>query len=595
MIREYLEMAWSLLLHPIAGHVLQSTLCVVLAGLAATGLRRNGARTRYWIWFAALLKFLIPFSLLLGIGGQLGALLPASRGPEFAALMDYISDHAAVAMAPLKTPVRASYEPIFAAVAIGVWFLGFSAVTLSWMRRWWRLRTALRVAAPFPEGVERHTILRLQERARVLFPIRVVTAAFDWSPAVLGIFRPVLLLPVGFSRHLGAAQMEAVLAHELAHIRRRDNLLAILHMPVVAAFWFHPLVWWLSAKLLEERERACDEEVLRMGSEPEAYAEGILRVCQLCVDSPLPCVSGIRGSDLTSRIENIMSHGPGIGLNLAKKFMLGGLAAAVILGPVGAGLWLVPHAVGQEREAAGQRPSFTVAAVKPTDPKAAGLRISFGPGGRLTASYVTLRFLIKIAYDLRDDQIGGGPPWLGSKRYDVEAKCDPPLPGEPKGTEFSRQIRLRLQSLLADRFHLVLKEESKDMPVFYLELAKSGPRLKAASVLSGGKNDVRVSDRHMEATDANMEFLTGFLSEHTGRSVFDKTGLSGHYALKLDWIPDPSLGMGPGVTSSTDARVADPGPSLFTALQEQLGLKLESHKAPARFVVVDRAELPTEN
>ena len=104
-----------------------------------------------------------------------------------------------------------------------------------------------------------------------------------------GISRPVVLFSQGILERLTAAHLEAVLAHEFCHLRRRDNLTAALHMIVEAVFW-NPLVWWIGARLAEERERACDESVLRLGNEAQVYAESILRVCQFYVDSPLACV-----------------------------------------------------------------------------------------------------------------------------------------------------------------------------------------------------------------------------------------------------------------------------------------------------------------
>ena len=120
---------------------------------------------------------------------------------------------------------------------------------------------------------------------------------------MFGIFRPVLLLPEGITDRLSPAQLQAVLAHELCHVRRRDNLAAAIHMFVEALFWFHPLVWWIKARLIEEQERACDEEVLRLGGDPQVYAESILKICEFYLTSPLICVSGITGSNLKKRIE----------------------------------------------------------------------------------------------------------------------------------------------------------------------------------------------------------------------------------------------------------------------------------------------------
>src|SRR5207247_4024707 len=125
------------------------------------------------------------------------------------------------------------------------------------------------------------------------------------EPGVVGLFSPILLLPEGIAERLTPPQLEAVLGHELCHIRRRDNLTSAIHMIVEAVFWFHPMVWWIGARLVEERERACDEAVLSLGSEPHDYAEGILNVCKSYLESPLSCVSGVTGSDLKERIQGI--------------------------------------------------------------------------------------------------------------------------------------------------------------------------------------------------------------------------------------------------------------------------------------------------
>ena len=112
----------------------------------------------------------------------------------------------------------------------------------------------------------------------------------------------MLLLPEGIANRLTPEQLQTILDHELCHVRRRDNLTAAIHMLVESVFWFHPLVWWIGARLVEERERACDEQVLRSGNEPRAYAEGILKVCQFYLASKLACVAGVSGAQLKMRI-----------------------------------------------------------------------------------------------------------------------------------------------------------------------------------------------------------------------------------------------------------------------------------------------------
>jgi hypothetical protein len=183
----------------------------------------------------------------------------------------------------------------------------FLVVTFSWWRRWWGIRAAMRAGSPLDLAVD----------------VPVLSSPAMLEPGVFGIFRPVLLLPEGITDRLAPAHLEAILAHELCHVRRRDNLAAAIHMAVEAIFWFHPLVWWLGARLVEERERACDEEVLRLGGQPEVYAESILKTCQFYLESPLVCMSGISGSDLKKRIVRIMTHAIGKKAQLRPKTAVG--------------------------------------------------------------------------------------------------------------------------------------------------------------------------------------------------------------------------------------------------------------------------------
>ena len=150
--------------------------------------------------------------------------------------------------------------------------------------------------------------LTWSEDAGLATPIEIRLSRSTLEPGIFGITTPILVWPEGISERLDDAQLQAVIAHELWHVRRRDNLAAAFHMLVEAIFWFHPLVWWLGTRLVEERERACDEEVLEFGSERQIYAESILKVCEFCVGSPLPCVSGVTGADLKQRMVHIMSE-----------------------------------------------------------------------------------------------------------------------------------------------------------------------------------------------------------------------------------------------------------------------------------------------
>ncbi len=222
-------------------------------------------------------------------------------------------------MAGTRPPPPESRIPI---ILCAVWGIGFATVAFAWLRRWQNLRAVLRTASPLPLDID----------------IPVMTSPLFPEPGVYGIFRPVLLLPFGIADQLTPAQLQAILAHELCHVRRRDNLVTMIHMAVEAFFWFHPLVWWLGARLMEERERACDEEVLRMGNEPQAYAEGILRICELYVESPLRCIAGVTGANLRQRIEAIMANRRALRLSLSRIVVLGAAGIAALTGPVVIGI-----------------------------------------------------------------------------------------------------------------------------------------------------------------------------------------------------------------------------------------------------------------
>ncbi len=315
---------------PIANHLWQSTLFAGIAGLLTLPLRKNRAHARYCLWLAASAKFLVAFSLLMLVGGLVGrhsSVLPApTRVPVLAELVNepFVAEvpSAAVAM-PHASKSKTRVVPML----VGLWAIGCGALVFSLWMRWRRMQVALRAAAPLPLGIG----------------IPALSSPSILEPGVVGVFRPVLLLPDGIGDRLAPAELQAILAHELCHIRRRDNLATLMHMVVEVVFWFHPLVWWLGARLMDERERACDEEVLRMGSEAEAYAEGILKVCELYLQSPLKCVAGVSGASLKKRIEAIMANQPVRNLSLPKKVGLMLAAVLAIAIPVILGITNAPQ------------------------------------------------------------------------------------------------------------------------------------------------------------------------------------------------------------------------------------------------------------
>ena len=225
---------------PLANHLWQSTLFAAVAALLTLAFRKNRAPVRYAIWLAASVKFLIPFALLVGIGSQLDwRAAPAARPGRLSFVMQQVGQPF-VAPAPAPRPAVAPPAPSrIPAVLFGVWFCGFVAGVLSWFNRWRRIRTVLRAAQPLPLDI----------------PIQAMSSPARMEPGIFGVRRPILLLPQGIRDHLTQAQLDAVLAHELCHVRRRDNLAAAVHMLVEALFWFHPLVWWIETRLGRARAR----------------------------------------------------------------------------------------------------------------------------------------------------------------------------------------------------------------------------------------------------------------------------------------------------------------------------------------------------
>jgi uncharacterized protein (TIGR03435 family) len=238
-------------------------------------------------------------------------------------------------------------------------------------------------------------------------------------------------------------------------------------------------------------------------------------------------------------------------------------------------------------------PAFEVATVKPSAPGVHGMSLNFSPGGRFTATNVPLRMLITFAWTLQDHQLTGGPGWLGSDTFDIVGKPAEEIPNNDAGHE---RLRLLVRSLVTERFKLEIHTETKDLPIYALVLAKNGPKLVAAGTESIGAN-IRGSRGQLTCVKVSTSMLAQQLAARLGRNVVDKTGLSGDYDFKLEWQPDTGEVPGKGGDRPPDAINSDApaGPSLFTALQEQLGLKLEAQKGPVEILVVDHAEKPPGN
>ena len=246
-----------------------------------------------------------------------------------------------------------------------------------------------------------------------------------------------------------------------------------------------------------------------------------------------------------------------------------------------------------------QNPAFETASIKPAAADAQASMIGPRPGGGLTAENLSLRRMIMWGYDVQDYQVTGGPGWVSSDRWTIQAKApeSEALPGPAKYQDmneaqrdaFMSMARRRLQTLLADEFHLVLRHEMREQNAYHLVVGKGGPKMKQ-SADQAASMFVRRGRGEIEARNARLAALAQYLAIDLRRTVIDQTALSTHYDFTLRWTPE-----GAATAVSTDDSAGGPnGPSIFTAIEEQLGLRLESHKAPVETLIIEQVEKPRE-
>jgi uncharacterized protein (TIGR03435 family) len=249
--------------------------------------------------------------------------------------------------------------------------------------------------------------------------------------------------------------------------------------------------------------------------------------------------------------------------------------------------------------AAQSRETFEVASIKLGDSLSNGTGFSLRQGGSLQVDTATLKAILQYAYSLRDFQISGASGWMTSERYNIQAKgeiaegpADYRSMNDQQRKAAAELVRARLRQLLADRFQLVVHTETRQLPVYALVVAKNGHKLKSNESPDGSPQSITQGRAMFKATRASMGSIAVGLSDITGRPVVDETGIQGYFDFEMKWTPDAGAAAPDAAERPTAEAV---GPTIFTALQEQLGLKLESKKGPVQILVIDRAERPSEN
>ncbi len=419
-------------------HLWQSTLFCGGVWLLTFGLRANSAAMRHWLWLLASLKFLFPFAALYTVGAWAGLLPPVPVQPAF-------FDEAISVAAPVVSPTSALGAPGVASTAansafeillLAVWAAGAFFVALRWFMAWSAADRISRAARPAPGA-----------------PPDARVTDEDIEPSAARVLQPVVLLPSALLGKLTAPQFEAVLAHEREHISRRDNLKANFHRLVEVLFWFYPLVWWIGRRMLEERERACDEAVLDSGHDPAEYAAGILEVCRHCCaharGSHAP--SAIAG-DLTQRIRQILGDARPVSLGFLKASVLSMCTLVVATVPVFAGAF--DDALHRYTLLRGYATALdsAVVSIQPADSAAPPPRTITTHGNLVVIHNSSLRDLVAIAYGVDTVKVVGFDSTLDDARYDVQAQLPHPF-SDPEHFD-PHALQGTVTKLLADRFGL---------------------------------------------------------------------------------------------------------------------------------------------
>ena len=614
----------------------------VLAGLyfvANTLTRRSQAGLRYAIGCVAMLLMPVVFIATALWSEQSPISAPPAQhvlalspdGPILNAIVvtATLGDQRPLSINGLAPTTRLNMFPGW---MVCLWLAGVIALSIYTAVGWLRVRRLRRYGLAPVDPIWIQIIESLMVRLQVSPPVRLYISAIAEVPTVIGWLRPCILLPVSAVTGLGEAELRAVLAHELAHIRRCDYLVNLLQNAIETLLFYHPAVWWISRHIRQEREHCCDDLAVEVCGDVMLYANALAQLEELRGNIFEPALA-VTGGDLLARIRRLTET-----RNERSRDRISGTLGAMLTLALVAGVLIgsgnAPTIHAQSPTARSSQSVFDaspgklsgqasreVAAVLPGErsiapqiaaqspaQRSAGeavvadvhvsartinpaMRGGLMSGGRYELRTATMVDLIRVAYGVDAANVVGGPAWLDTDRFDVIAKA--PSDATPEAQQ------LMLRSLLADRFKLAVHKDTKALTGYALTFVKSTAQLKQ----SKGDGDGGCS-RPPESQDAkpgtlayntyschNMTMATlaqtlrmlapGYFG---GNPVVDLTGLNGSWDFEFRWTPRGLLS-----TAGSD------GVSLFDSVAK-LGLKLDLRQIPIPVVVVDSVnEKPTEN
>ena len=578
--------------------VVKATLTLVLTLLVVRLARESRAAVRH-LWLTA------GFSVLLALP-LAPALVPSVRVevmPVLSVIEEYIAEPPAIETLPASigassqksAPTAPRWTPTLTEILTAVWLGGLLVFLMPVVVGVVQVRRFRRNGLPWLDGLR--VVNALAREAGLRRPVDVALHESIGAPATCGIGRHAILFPID-ARTWPDEEIARAAVHELEHVLRADCLVNTFARVMCAVYWFHPLAWTAWRRLELEAERACDDAVLRR-AEPTTYADQLVTLAgRLSANTRHPLLAMANRSDLVQRVSAVLDPRQARGhasLTVATGIVVAACVLIIGISPLQA----VPRPPAQAPGAAPASSSLTfeVASVKANAPgeRARGYGYNF-ESGTLRLANQTLKMMISAAYSepfglfFPDERLSGGPDWLDDARFTIEARAGRPVTAAEMGA--------MLQALLADRFRLRTRVEPRDEQVYHLVAAKSdgslGPNLRPFG--AGGDKPSRMGIAggagSYQLAGATMELLTNVLREVVGRPVVNQTGLVGSFDGKLEWAPAAEeLARRPDAADQEFAV----GVSIFTALQEQFGLKLESRRGPVNYLVIESAEPPTPN
>ena len=533
------------------------------------------------------------------------------------------------------TPViPRSAWPSLPALLVAFWIAGAAICLLPVIAGMWHIRRICRTGLPWRDG--RSIADPLAADAGIRRPVAVLLHEFLPGPMTCGVVRPAIVLPAD-ARTWPEEDLNRAIVHELEHVRRADWPSQCLARIVCGIYWFHPLVWVAWRQLSLDAERACDDAVLRR-AEATAYADQLVGLAQrLSTAAKSPLLAMANRADLATRVVAVLDTRQRRGRAGASSIVFA-LAAAALLVVTMSPLRIVAGA-SASTQASADTPKFDIISIKPCEgepPTPPGQRSSQGgfpnsSPGRFFIECGTVERLISTAYVQNGDpltnqaaRIGdvewlkGVPGWVRSEKFTIEAKAA----GTP-----DKKVMLgpMLRALLEDRFKLKIHRAADEAPMYVMTVAKGGLKIQPIDKdgctpldpdnppgrASFGVTDEKPVCGVMSMMNGNgmsrwgiggttLEHFAGTLSTFMDRHVIDKTGISGEFNVRLEFVRDEHVtgadkrpgGPPPAVPAEPSAT---DGPTIFMALEQQLGLKLDSTKAPHGFLVIDHVERPSPN